>query len=106
MSNRFNNLDVSLYPPGTPFRRAKATCDAIQTANTFISPTRRSIALAAIPAYQSRGKGKGKGFTRTSGVPSGNKCNQSYDEPGHNGEREMARRVRQTRNGTHGYATI
>lgn len=105
MSNRFNNLDVSLYPPGTPFRRAKATYAAIADANG-LPAHQRGLALAAIPAYQSRGKGKGKGFTRTSGVPSGNKCNQSYDEPGHNGEREMARRVRQTRNGTHGYATI
>lgn len=87
-------LNLDKYPPGTPFRRAKATFDAIAAANG-LPKTLRNVALAAIPPYRSRGKGKGKGFIATSGVPSSNKCNNAYDTPGYQGDRELARRVRQ-----------
>lgn len=95
-------FDLSKYSPGTPFRRAKATYDAIAAAHG-LPRVQRNAALAAIPAYRSRGKGIKTPVMSTSGIPSGNKCNNSFDPSGHNGEREMARRVRQMQNGTHGY---
>ena len=72
---------------GTPGRRAKIIAALVQTANAFPDIADRTAALARIPVYRSRGKGRGS-------------ANRSYgNKPGkytpHQGTRECARRVRQ-----------
>lgn len=57
-------------------------------------PVQLQARYPTIHPYFSRGKGH-PGMRPTSGIPADNKCNNSFDPPGHNGAREMARRVRQ-----------
>lgn len=89
---------------GNPFARAAAILQTLMAARTLTDPIQRIQALQSIGVYRSRGKGGRYGSRATSGIPLGNKCNNSYDPPGHNGSKEMARRVRQMAAGTHGYA--
>lgn len=75
---------------GTPFYRSRAVVAAIST--LLGDGYSLHSALAQIPAYVSRGKGKGK----YSGKKRGNKTGRTYAA---NGKRECARRVRQMASG-------
>lgn len=80
------------FYPGKPFGRSLTIRMLLNERHAL--PAAMQAKLPPIPTYFSRGKGR-PGMYPTSGVPCGNKCNNSYDSPGHNGAREMSRRVRQ-----------
>ena len=74
-----------------PFKRAHAMMAIIQAALASANP---QLALAGIPAYQSRGKGKSRPFVKSWASWSQRRRNGG-PKPPINGYYECARRVRQ-----------
>ena len=72
---------------GEPYRRARIVSQLVALANSFPSVADRTAALAAIPPYRSRGKGRGSADRNYGNKP----CKYTP----HQGARECARRVRQ-----------
>lgn len=80
----------------TPFHRSLTMAEAIASFIANLSPTEARRAIMGLAPYRSRGKGGAKGFQPSSGMTRAARlCNNAYETVGHQGAREMARRVRQ-----------
>lgn len=73
----------------SPFKRARAMMQAIAAIFRTLPQSQAEMSVRNMKPYRSRGKGRGKAFTKTRG-------NHSYNfKTPHQSFRERARRVRQ-----------
>lgn len=79
-----------------PFCRAMAMASMLAGLAATMTASQYQAMLPTLAPYRSRGKGKGTSLQRTSGMTRGmRQCNNAFESVGHQGAREMARRVRQ-----------